>query len=131
MMKRIEVVPYNPKWSEAFGQEANILKDALGKNAVAIYHVGSTSVPRLCAKPIIDIVAVVKNASLIWDVLEKVGYVGAGELNIPFRLYFKKRNISPIINLHVYEEGNPEIDLNILFRDYLRKHPEALQKYAV
>ena len=55
----IEIVPYNPEWPALFKKEAALLREALGENALAIHHVGSTAVPGLCAKPKIDIIAVV------------------------------------------------------------------------
>ncbi len=110
--------------------EAKSIKQALGGNCVAVHHVGSTAVPGLAAKPKIDIIAVVKNPSSINSALEKIGYDKRGEYNIPFHYGFAKREKDVSANLHVYEEGNPEIELNLLFRDYLRQHPEALAEYA-
>ncbi len=126
----IEVVPYNPDWPRIFEVESAQMKQTLGKNCIAVYPVGSTAVPGLCAKPKIDIITVVKDRSLSVPPLEKIGYEYRGEFNIPFHLGFRKRPPLSNINLHVYEEGNPEIELNLLFRNYLRNHPEALEEYA-
>lgn len=126
--KNIEVVPYNPQWPTMFETEAKAIQAALGENCMAVHHVGSTSVPQLAAKPKIDIITVIKNRDGVIEKLEAIGYVYKGEYNIPFHLGFSKRKgIS--VNLHIYEEGNPEIELNLLFRDYLRNHPEARQAY--
>lgn len=130
MTKKIEVVPYDSEWPRLFEIEATQIEAALADNCLAVHHVGSTSVPGLCAKPKIDIILVVKNMGLIKDSLEKVGYEYRGEFNIPLHFGFRKRPPLSNINLHVYEEGNPEIELNLLFRDYLRSHPEALDEYA-
>lgn len=129
MNNPIEVVTYDGQWAIQFENEAKLIKQALGENCLAVHHIGSTSVLGLAAKPRIDIIAVVRNSQSAWSSLEKTGYQGRGELNIPFRSYFTKRETIPEINLHVYEEGNAEIELNILFRDYLRKHPEACIEY--
>ncbi len=126
----IEVVSYNPAWPTLFEEEATKIKGALGENLVAIHHVGSTAVPGLCAKPKLDIILVVSDMSLVTPGLKKAGYTYKGEFNIPFRQGFTRRDTLPKVNLHVYEEGNPEVDLNLLFRDFLRAHPESRDEYA-
>lgn len=130
MASRIEVVPYDPSWSRSFEIESASIMQALEENCIAIHHVGSTAVPGLWAKPKVDIILVVKDKLIIDPNLEKIGYEYRGEFNIPFHRGFEKRNPHLKVNLHVYEEGNPEIELNLLFRDYLRNHPETLQEYA-
>jgi GrpB-like predicted nucleotidyltransferase (UPF0157 family)/GNAT superfamily N-acetyltransferase len=126
----IQVSPYNPDWPLQFKEQENLIRQTLGENCLEVHHIGSTSIPGLCAKPKIDILGVVKDSKLIIDKLEKVGYSFRGEINIPFHLYFTKKDEAPEVNLHMYEEGHPEITLNLLFRDYLRTHPLALQEYA-
>ena len=130
MTRRIEVVPYDSAWPKLFDGEIKKIKHALTDNCIAIHHIGSTAIPRLCAKPTIDILLVVKNTDLITTPLEVLGYQYKGEFNIPFRLSFTKRGVLPKVNLHVYAEGNPEIELNLLFRDFLRNHPESRSEYA-
>lgn len=127
-MQTIQVVPYDPKWPGIFAVESKLIKKALGANCVAIHHIGSTSVPGLSAKPKIDMIAVVKNIENSMEPLEKDGFLHKGEWNIPFKCGFTKRGEHKI-NLHVFEEHHPEIELNILFRDYLRSHPESLHSY--
>ena len=130
MFWKIEIVPYNPAWPQMFGEEAAHIKQALGDACIAVHHVGSTAVQGLCAKPKIDIIAVVKEGRLSIPLLKKIGYEYRGEFNIPFHFGFRKRPPLSSINLHIYEEGNPEIELNLLFRDYLCAHPEAFEEYA-
>ena len=89
---------------------------------------GSTSVPNLWAKPIIDINGVVENGPKAIQPLKDLGYLYKGEYNIPFRHFFIKEG-NPKIHLHVYTPESPEIELNFLFRNYLRVHPEAAQEY--
>ncbi|MBA3957131.1 MAG: GNAT family N-acetyltransferase [Parachlamydiaceae bacterium] len=129
MIKSIIVTPYNPEWPRMFEAEATNIKQALGKNCLAVHHVGSTAVPELSAKPKIDIIAVVKDPTTINTALEKLGYEYRGEFNIPMHYGFNKRGKTDV-NLHVYEEGNPEIELNLLFRNYLRNHPEIRDEYT-
>lgn len=130
MLSKTKVVPYDPRWHHLFEQEAALLKARLADNCVAVHHVGSTSVPQLWAKPKIDIILVVKEMSHILQDLEKFDYEYRGEFNIPFHAVFRKRPPLTNINLHVFEEGNSEIELNLLFRDYLRTHSEARDAYT-
>jgi GrpB-like predicted nucleotidyltransferase (UPF0157 family) len=129
----IEVVPYDPRWPKAFEEEAKKLAGALGKNCVTLYHIGSTAVPGLAAKPIIDILIVVKD---IFEVdkkakeLEKLGYIAKGENGIPFRRHFHKGDFIRTHNIHIYEEGSAEIDSHLYFRDYLREQDEKAEEYA-
>lgn len=128
-LKKIVVVPYNPEWPQIFEKEALKIREALGANCIAINHIGSTSVPGLSAKPVIDMAGVVKDPEKAIPVLESLGFKYKGEYNIPMRFYFNRSDGNEI-NLHVYEEGHPEIELNLLFRDYLRSHPDACDQYA-
>lgn len=127
--KKIVIIPYNSDWPKIFEREASKIKDTLGSNCIAIHHVGSTSVPGLSAKPIIDMIGVVKNPEKAIQPLESLGFKYKGEYNIPMRYYFN-RSEGVDTNLHIYEEGHPEIELNLLFRDYLRNHPEARDEYS-
>ncbi|MDP1608878.1 MAG: bifunctional GrpB family protein/GNAT family N-acetyltransferase [Chlamydiales bacterium] len=129
-IRKIEVVSHDPMWAEQFESEAKQIKKALGDLCVEVHHIGSTSVPGLAAKPKIDILAVVKNhpAETVKK-LEAIGFGFRGEYNIPMHYCFTKRGKIDV-NLHVYEEGHPEIELNITFRDYLRNHPEVRDEYA-
>ena len=127
--KHIIVVPYDPDWPNVFQHEANLIQEALGTQSVAIHHVGSTSVLGLSAKPIIDIIAIVVNPKEMIPFLTPLGYVHKGEYNIPFRFYFNKVD-GQQVNLHMYEEGHPEIELNLCFRNYLREHPNVRDEYG-
>lgn len=127
--KKIIVAAYHPDWPKTFEIESSKIKEALGENAIAIHHIGSTAVPGLSAKPVIDMIGVVKNPKEAISPLENLGFKYKGEYNIPMRYYFNRSN-GVDVNLHVYEEGHPEIELNLLFRDYLRSHPDARDEYA-
>ena len=90
----IRVVPYDPRWPIQFESEARVIKKALGDNCVDVQHMGSTSVPGLAAKPVIDMIPVV------WDIMkvdkdtaamQALGYEAKGEYGIPFRRYFQKQ----------------------------------------
>lgn len=129
MKKMIEVVPYDPNWPHVFEAERVLIQKALEDNCLKIHHIGSTAVPGLSAKPKIDIIAVVKSGTASIASLEMAGFTYKGEWNIPFKFGFTKRNTHNI-NLHVFEENHPEIESNLLFRNYLRDNPEVKQAYA-
>jgi GrpB-like predicted nucleotidyltransferase (UPF0157 family)/GNAT superfamily N-acetyltransferase len=125
----MEVVPYDLNWPKQFEAEAELLKQALGDNCVAIHHIGSTAVPGLAAKPTIDIIPVVKDLSKIDDnKLVVLGYAPRGEMGMPFRSFYNKGE-PRTYHLHIWEEDNPEIEKHLLFRDYLIAHPDAANKY--
>lgn len=106
MKKHIEIAPYNPRWPEMFVSEAELIKKVLGNNCTTIHQIGSTSVPGLSAKPIIDMLPVVKDIQEVdkaAKAMETLGYEAKGEYGIAFRRYFKKgRNIRSH-NVHVYQ----------------------------
>ena len=128
---RVEIKPYDPNWPHIFEKEAALIRQAMADNCIAIHHVGSTSVQDLAAKPKIDIIAVVKDLFFDKSQLEAIGYRYRGGFNIPLRRSFTIRTADRNINLHVFEENDPEIELNILFRDHLRENPSARDEYAL
>lgn len=129
----IQVVPYHPTWPSQFQIAAQQIQQALGDNCIAIHHVGSTAVPGLWAKPIIDMIPVVKDIYLVKqsnNAMEKQGYVVKGEYGMLFRRYFQRVSPQPAANVHVYEQGSGEIERLILFRDFLIQHAHYRQQYA-
>lgn len=132
-MQLVKVSPYNSSWPEMFKQEAHLIKQALGDNCIAIHHIGSTSIPGLSAKPILDILPVVKNILHVdkaSESMQQLGYEVKGEHGIAFRRFFQKGTPSKTHNVHVYEEGDPEIDRYIRFRDWLRSNPNDALTYS-
>ncbi len=95
---------------------------------LAIHHIGSTSVPGLSAKKDLDILLVINNLedSLL---LQSIGYIYKGEINIPLRYFFSKNNKITKVNLHVCEKSHSFINLNLLFRDYLRNNERYRNDY--
>jgi len=133
--KHVEVEPYNIAWKQDFQNIKAELKDALGDLALSIEHVGSTSVEGLSAKPIIDIDVVIKNVELLGDViiaLQKIGYTHEGDKGIPGREAFKYQGKEHLRKHHLYvcAKDASELGRHIGFRDYLRKHPEAVAEYG-
>lgn len=124
--KFIEIVAYNPEWPAHFAIESNMIKTSLENDCLMIEHIGSTSIPGLSAKPIIDMLLVVSDPRKVINQLENLGYQHRGEYNIPLREYFCKEG-GVKVNLHVVPSAHGFIDLNLCFRDYLRiNHLERL-----
>lgn len=133
MSSSIEVVPYNGNWPTMFEQESILIQQALGANCIIIHHIGSTSVPGLSAKSIIDILPVVENILEVdkaTKAMEALGYESKGEYGIAFRRFFQKGKNIRTHNVHVYEKGDPEIDRYLKFRNWMRSHESDAQAYA-
>lgn len=131
MPRIIEVVPYNPQWPHMFEAEATLIKKALGDNCIAIHHIGSTSIPGLSAKPIIDILPVVKDILKVKpEPMEALGYQAKGEYGIAFRRYFQKGDEIRTHHVHVFEVGDPQIDRHLKFRDWMRSYNDDAKAYA-
>ena len=126
----VRVLPYDPKWPMQYESLAQNIKIALSKDLVSIHHVGSTSIPGLAAKAKIDIIAEVKDLCFPYQGLLDLGYEYRGGFNIPLRKTFSLRDHEIDVNLHIFETGDPEVELNILFRDYLRANDAARDSYG-
>ena len=128
----IVVVDYDPTWPERFHQEAERIWTALGETVRGIEHIGSTSVPDLAAKPIVDILLVVDNSgdeTSYAPVLERVGYV----LRVrekDFHEHRMFRTATKDVHVHVYSPDSPEIDRYLLLRDRLHVNKEDRELYA-
>lgn len=132
-LRKVEVVPYDPAWPAKFEEEAVLLRRVFGNQLVAIHHIGSTSIPGMAAKPIIDILPVVKEIGRMnaFDpTMLALGYESLGEMGLPGRRYYRKGGAEHRSHhLHVYQVYNPEIDRHLAFRDYLIFEPAAAQRY--
>lgn len=128
----ITLVEYNTDWPVLFEREAARIREALGCKARQVHHVGSTAVPGLCAKPIVDMLLVVENSANETDYtpyLEAAGYV----LRIREPEWFEHRLFKmhgTDINLHVFSENAAEIERMLCFRDWLRNNENDKQLYA-
>ncbi|MGG0668811.1 GrpB family protein [Sporosarcina koreensis] len=132
-MRRVDVVPFSERWRLDFEKEAEVLGETFGVEIIEIHHIGSTSVHGLSAKPIIDIMPVVKDISQIDQYnasMSVIGYEAKGENGIPGRRYFQKGGDDRTHHVHIYENGSPEIDRHLAFRDFLRAHPEKAKAYG-
>ena len=126
----IEVVDHDPRWAETFKHERGRLSEVLGELAKAIEHVGSTAVPGLAAKPILDIMVGVERTPLPERTLIALGVLGyqyRGDSGVPGKQYFRTNPRTR--HLHVVEFGSDDWVRTLAFRDYLRAHPAAVHAY--
>ena len=129
----VKLLLYNPKWKESFEKEKRRLQKVLGDLVISIEHVGSTSVPGVSAKPIIDIAIVVKSiksSDKFTKLLQGLGYQYKQDDNVPGRLFFTKGSENKRTHyIHIIELGGKEWKNLILFRDYLLSHKQAVIAY--
>ena len=124
--------PYDPRWPEQFRREAEKIRAALGDRALAVEHVGSTSVPGLCAKPILDILLLTADAGREPDYVPALTAAGYA-LRIREPDWFQHRMLrgtDPAVNLHVFSAGCPEAARMLAFRDWLRTCRADRDRYA-
>jgi GrpB-like predicted nucleotidyltransferase (UPF0157 family) len=133
----IVVSDYDPNWPTLFKQERTRIKNALGSFALAIEHVGSTAVPGLPSKPIIDLLIGVPSLEeakqRCIEPIEALGYNYLPEYAswLPGELFFRKGPPGPWTHhVHLMEPFHPRWEARLVFRDYLRAHPEAARAYA-
>jgi GrpB-like predicted nucleotidyltransferase (UPF0157 family) len=132
---KVEVLPHDPRWRDAFEAEAKHVAAALGENVVAVHHVGSTAIPNIYAKPVIDLLVEVGDIAEVdgrSSAMESLGYEVMGEYGIPGRRYFRKDNQEGIRthHVHAFESGSAEATRHLAFRDYMMAHPEDAQRYS-
>lgn len=134
-MKNVELVPYTDKWQKLFATEAREIARALEEIVVAVNHIGSTSIPAIYAKPIIDILVEVeaieavdrRNANMA-----ALGYEVMGEFGISGRRYFRKNDHAGhrTHHVHIFTAKSAEALRHLSFRDYLIAHPAEAQAYS-
>lgn len=133
-MRKVKVVPYEDEWIDKYHSEADQLMRSIGFLNPAIHHIGSTSVPGLPAKPIIDILIEVENVADLdryKPVMEEMGYVCRGENGIPGRRYFDKGADDRTHHVHAFSKSSPGAVRHLAFRDYLISHPQVAGEYDV
>jgi GrpB-like predicted nucleotidyltransferase (UPF0157 family) len=128
---RVRLAEHDPSWAAQYAALADVVRQALGDRVLLLEHCGSTSVPGLAAKPVIDILL------LVADPADEAAYVPDLEAaGFPFRLREPEwhehrlfRRDAPRVNLHVFGVGSPEAERMLLFRDRIREHPEEREAY--
>ena len=129
-----ELVPYHTDWIDHFNHEADLLRSILGNRAIRIEHIGSTSIPGMDAKAIIDIMiavpSLIRSSDLILD-LDKIGYTYKPFDTINGRIFFSKESRPEIRTHHLSLsiEGSEHWNNQLLFRDYLKTDPQLASEY--
>jgi GrpB-like predicted nucleotidyltransferase (UPF0157 family) len=131
---RVVVVPYDPCWPALFEQEAGRLRAAVGDDILSIEHVGSTSIPGMDAKPILDLMAAVPSLAAAWDLLpsmRELGYEQRPDPEIPERLYLVRGPATRRTHhLSLAEPGSAFWRNQLRFRDLLRADQALAREYA-
>jgi GrpB-like predicted nucleotidyltransferase (UPF0157 family) len=132
---QIRVQSHRSEWAQSFEVEAASLRRLLGSNFSAAHHVGSTAIPAIVAKPIVDVLVEVYSVSRLDELAETMqshGYEVMGEYGLPGRRYYRKHHHTGVRSHHVhaYDVGNSDIDRHLAFRDFLLAHPEIAQEYS-
>ena len=130
----VRVADYDPKWPEMFEAEAALVREIIGDNLITIFHIGSTAVPGLKAKPVIDMLPVVREIEALDGLMREfaaAGYEAMGEFGLPGRRYFRKGGANRTHQLHAYQyDAVHAITRHVAYRDYMRAHPEACAAYG-
>jgi GrpB-like predicted nucleotidyltransferase (UPF0157 family) len=132
-MRKVEVVSHKKVWSKLFQNECKRLQDIFGHQMMNLYHICSTAIPAIHAKPVIDILAVVKDVECVADFnkeMERIGYDARGENGIAGRRFFLKGGDERTHHIHMFQKGHAEISRHLAFRDYMLAHPYEAQKYS-
>jgi GrpB-like predicted nucleotidyltransferase (UPF0157 family) len=127
---RVELVEHDPGWATSYAHEATRLAAIFDGSALGVEHVGSTSVPGLCAKPVVDILIGLRELALSDEqiaAVERLGYEYLGEHGLPGRLFFRKTPRTH--HVHVVEHGGEHWERQLLFRDALRSDAEERRRY--
>ena len=133
--RHVVVEEYDEGWERDFRAIEAEVRSAVGELAVRVEHVGSTSVPGLAAKPVIDLDVVIRDRSDLGETIGRlaaIGYTHEGDLGIPGREAFAYEGREHLKKHHLYvcAEDSEELRRHVAFRDYLRSHPEAVREYA-
>lgn len=130
---KIRLTEYRKDWSEIFQVEAEFLKTIFGDEIISFEHFGSTAVYGMKAKPVIDMMCIVKDIKKV-DLYNKqmanLDYDVVGEWGITGRRLFRKGGENRSHHVHFYQLDNPEIKRHLIFRDYLKSHPSEAANYS-
>lgn len=130
--RTIEVVPHQAEWKNDYANEEKKIKNVFKDELISIHHIGSTSIPGICAKPVIDIMVIVRDiwkVDMLNDEMLTIGYFSKGEYGIKGRRFFVKGQHNRTHNVHVYQAGHYEILSQLNFRDYLIAYPDEAKRY--
>lgn len=132
---QVELHAHDPRWAGQAQAESDLLASVLGPILLTVHHVGSTAIPGIRAKPVLDLMPVVAELASLdrrRAEVEALGYQWWGERGLPGRRYCTKTDRTTrrrLVQLHCYAQGSPEITRHLAFRDHLRRHPDIAAAY--
>lgn len=134
MPQHIAVLNYDPEWPSKYERERDHIASILKDNYISIYHIGSTAIPGLAAKPIIDIMVAVRSLESVDAATEEfsdIGYEYLGEFGIAGRRYLRKGGDERTHQIHIFQADDwDNIGRHLAFRDFMRTHEEEREEYA-
>ncbi|MCF6765043.1 GrpB family protein [Thiotrichales bacterium 19S3-7] len=133
-IRAVLLEPYRSHWQSDFAKEADNIKQILGDNCFAVEHIGSTAILGIKAKPIIDLMPIVSDLSKVDqlnEAFERLGYQAMGEYGIPQRRFYWKSKDKRTHHIHLFEQGNAEIQRHLAFRDYLNQNQDYADAYQL
>jgi len=129
----VTITEYDPQWPELFAVERASVTKALVNVVTRVEHFGSTAIPGMAGKPIVDVLVGVRELSIVSNIvdaaLSRLGYDNFGEIFIPGRLYLRKRG-PPHFNIAITQDGGDFWNAQIIVRNYLRHHPDEAARYS-
>jgi len=133
-VRKVEVVGPDESWEPMFELEKDRLEKLFGDLVIQVYHIGSTAIPNIYAKPIIDILIEVKDIEKVDKFnpgMRQLGYIPKGEYGIPGRRFFiKGTEVNRTHHIHIFQQGDVEVGKHVNFRDYMRLHPDKAVAYS-
>jgi GrpB-like predicted nucleotidyltransferase (UPF0157 family) len=135
MVTRLAVVLYDRLWPQQFAVAAGEIAVAMGGDLLELHHIGSTSIPGMHAKPVIDMLAVVGDLAAVdrsAAKMEAIGYEVMGEFGIGGRRYFRRNDAGGVRahQVHTFERGSVHVERHLAFRDFMRAHAPLASEYA-
>ncbi len=133
-LRKVELTLPNPEWPSLYEEAVQEIQTILQDNLSSIHHIGSTAIPNIYAKPIVDVLPVVKDLNLV-DALNPafiaLGYQCMGEYGIPGRRFYWKSKEKRTHNVHLFAEGSAQIERHLAFKQFMQEHPDDAQAYSI
>jgi len=132
---RVELLPHDPDWTLRAEVESAALRAVVGDILLVVHHIGSTAIAGIHAKPVIDLMSVVRSLDALdalRDGIESLGYEWCGEFGLPGRRYCRRDDPGTgrrLVQVHAYAEGHGDIVRHLAFRDFLRTHSDVAHAY--
>ena len=132
--RKYDIIPYDPSWVTRFEEEARAITQIFADTIVRIEHIGSTSVPGMSGKPLVDVLVLVRDITNIDEhdaEMLAAGLTPKGDLlQKGGRLFIRENGDKNLTNVHVYETNHEHVPEMLNLRDYLRSHPEEVARYS-